>query len=154
MVFIGDTFRYWNISLWVCMILLLDKLIVSSMWIITVWMKKSLSISFFLYWIRIAESTYDALNAAFPFSFCKNNSLSLFTLQIKSYECLVMFRHRMLGKWNKVITSNMISLSFFQWSLWPARWWNKFLLRKQMLIWEYEVSVEFGESRESVKKVN
>lgn len=153
MVFIGDTFRYWNTSLWIRMILFLDKLIVSSMWIITVWMKKSLFF-FFFYWIRIAESTYDALNAAFPFSFCKNNSLSLFTLQIKSYECLVMFRHRMLGKWNKVITSNMISLSFFQWSLWPARWWNKFLLRKQMLIWEYEVSVEFGESRESVKKVN
>lgn len=139
------------------MILFLDKVIASSMWIITFWMKeKAIHFPFFflVYWIRIAESTYDVLNAAFPFSFCKNNSLSLFTLQIKSNECLVMVRHRMLGKWNKVITSNMISLSFFQWSLWPARWWNKFLLRKQMLIWELEVNVEFGESRESVKKVN
>lgn len=53
------------------------------------------------YWIRITESTCDALGAAFPFSFNKNNSLSLSTLQIKSNECLVMFRHRMLGKWNK-----------------------------------------------------
>jgi len=51
------------------------------------------------YWIRIAESTCDALGAAFPFSFNKKNSLS--TLQIKSNECLVMFRHRMLGEWNK-----------------------------------------------------
>lgn len=76
--------------------------------------KKLFNFSFLFCWISIAESTYDALNAAFPFSFCENNSLSLFTLQIKSNECLVMFRHRMLGKWNKVITSNIISLSFFQ----------------------------------------
>lgn len=45
----------------------------------------------FFYWIRVTECTYDAFGAVFPFSFDKNNRLSLSALQIKSNECFVMF---------------------------------------------------------------